>query len=424
MNNKTINNIMLLTLGYSPEISGGVATHVQELAHALKNEGKKVTVLAHSPGETKVVNDDGVWVHYVSASSQTLSKNSTWSQGILGFNDDLYAYAANLILKDQPDIIHYHHWYTYKAACKLKETFSIPTIGTIHYLTYPIESWWGQEPDKEIGDNEREWLTSTETFISVSQSMAKVIEDYYPGTREKTTVIRTSISMDKFLPKRLSEEKKTALRQKLAGKDKKIILFAGRINRQKGIVPLLDSAALVIKKFPNVQYIIAGQSDSRDYYKMVTTHMEGYPGLKERCTFLGHVKREQLTLLYQAADISVFPSIYEPLGLVAVEAMAAGSPPIVTGGGGLEESVQHEKTGLVVPVNPDEVTGLFKVDINKLADAQLTLLFDDKKREEFSEAGRKYVAEEHNFAKSTLYPTLQIYEKTAENFLVKGDPNE
>ncbi len=416
MNNKTIINIMILTLGYTADISGGVATHVQELAHALKNEQKKVVVLANSPGETKIVEDDGVEVHYISASEKTLSQNGTWAQGILGFNDDLFDYAFKLASTSKPDIIHYHHWYTYKAACQLRKSLDIPIIGTIHYLTYPIESWWGQEPDKEIGDNEKEWLTKQESLISVSYSMKHVIEDYYPEAKNKIEVIRTSISMDKFLPKPLAEEKRSALRNKLVNKQKKLILFAGRINRQKGIIPLLDSAAKVTEKYPEVQYIIAGHSDSRDYYKTVMNHIGKYPGLKERCTFLGHVMREQLTLIYQTADIAVFPSLYEPLGLVALEAMATGCPPIVTAGGGLEESVQHNKTGLVVPIISDKKTGEIIVDIEKLAQAQLILLTDEELRKKFSEAGKYYVMKEYNYQKSTLYPTIQAYKRTIADY--------
>ncbi len=414
-----LKKILLLTFDYTAKL-GGVGSHVQEIAHGLKHEGCEVIVLAHGSGETSVVDEEGVQVHYVGASQRTLSQAAQLSiaQNMLAYNHDLIDYAQPLLAQaaQKPDLIHYHHWFTYTAARQLGSAFDIPILGSIHYLTHPVEHWWGQIPNPGVAQQENIWLHNAQDLITVSESMRELVEKYYPATRRKIYVIRNSVNLNVFWKSLLSQEAKHQLRSTIAKAGERVFLFAGRINPQKGLEPLIESAAQVIRRYPGVRYLIAGAPDSRDYLRHIQMLIRRYPGLESHITFLGKLSRQKLSMLYQVADIALFPSIYEPLGLVAVEAMLAGVPPIVTKVGGLAEIVIHERTGLHVPVYAEAASGLHKVDVDELAAAQLRLLNDDAFRQELGRNGHHYIMNEFTFFGSTLHPMMQVYRQTIQAY--------
>ncbi|HEY0601267.1 MAG TPA: glycosyltransferase family 4 protein [Herpetosiphonaceae bacterium] len=419
-----LNKILLLTFNYTAKLSGGVGAHVQELAHGLKRSGCQVIVLTHSTGETAIVDDGGVQVHYVGASRRTLSQTAQLSiaQNMLAFNQDLIDYAQPLLAHDpqKPDLVHYHHWFTFAAARQIGAAFNLPILGTLHYLTHPIEQWWGETPNPSVAQQENIWLQNAQQLITVSESMRQLVETFYPTTIGKLHVIRNSINLDVFWKTQLSAQARSQLRATIAKSGERIVLFAGRINPMKGLEPLIDSAALVREQYPNVRYVIIGAPDSRDYLSKVQAQVRRSPGLEASVTFLGRLDRRQLALLYQVADVAVFPSIYEPLGMVAVEAMLSGVPPIVSDVGGLAEVVLAERTGLHVPVHTD-ASELHRVDVPALAAAQLRLLRDESLRQALGQAAFDYVRNELSFERTTLRPTMAVYRQVIHNHQVRAE---
>jgi glycosyltransferase involved in cell wall biosynthesis len=413
--------IFQLTFDYAAKL-GGVGTYVQELARGLKDAGHRVVVLAHANGASVVEDEGGVEVHHVGASQRTLSRSaqSSIAQNMLAYNQDLIDYAQSLSVR--PDVIHYHHWFTFSAARQLGAALNVPIVGTIHYLTHPVERWWGQTPDASVAQQETLWLQNARHLTAVSGSMRDLVEQYYPSTRGKIQVIRNSVNADVFQKTALSAQAKQQLKGKLARAGEQIALFAGRVNPQKGLEALIDAAALVVERHPRVRYVIAGAPDSRDYQRSIQARIAGHPGLEGHFTFLGKVARPQLSLLYQAADIGVFPSIYEPFGLVAVESMLSGAPPVVTRTGGLAEIVEHERTGLHVSVHADEASGIHRIDVGELAAAQLRLLQDEPLRQQLGRAGREYVRHELTFTRVTLEPLLQLFESLLQGHRAQGRP--
>lgn len=414
-----LKKILLLTFDYAAKL-GGVGTHVQELARGLKDAGYEVIVLAHASGETSVADEQGVQVHLVGASQRTLSQSaqSSIAQNMLAYNQDLIDYAHSLLAHDphKPDIIHYHHWFTFSAARQLGLAFNIPIVGTIHYLTYPVEHWWGQIPDASVAQQENIWLQNAQDLISISDSMQELVEQYYPATRGRMRIVRNSVNIDVFQKSPLSAQAKRQLKSTIAKAGEQIVLFAGRVNPQKGLDALIDSAATVVEQHPQVRYLIAGAPDSRDYLRNLQARMRTYPGLESHVTFLGKVARQQLSLLYQVADIAVFPSIYEPFGLVAVEAMISKIPPVVTRAGGLAEIVAHEQTGLHVTVHSADESGLHRVDVPELAAAQLRLLQNEPLRQQLGQAGYNYILNELTFTRATLNPLIEVFRDTIQAY--------
>jgi glycosyltransferase involved in cell wall biosynthesis len=342
---------------------------------------------------------------------------------MLAFNQDLIDYAQTLLAQDphRPDLIHYHHWFTYAAARQIGAAFDLPILGTLHYLTHPVEHWWGEIPNPSVAQQENIWLQSAQDLITVSESMREVVEQYYPATIGKMHVVRNGINLNVFWKAPLTPQAKAQLRKTIAKSGERIILFAGRVNPMKGLEPLVDSAALVRAQQPNVRYLIAGAPDSRDYLSKIQAYIRRYPGLDAAFTFLGRVSRQHLALLYQAADVATFPSIYEPLGLVAVEAMLSGVPPIVSRAGGLAEVVIDERTGLHVPVHIDQASGRHLVDVERLAAAQLRLLGDEPLRQRLGQAGYDYVRNEYTFERVTLHPTIEVYRRIVRKYRGRAD---
>lgn len=419
-----LNKILLLTFNYTAKLSGGVGAHVQEIAHGLKRCGCEVIVLTHSTGETAIVDDDGVQVHYVGASRRTLSQTAQLAiaQTMLAFNQDLIDYAQPLLAQDarKPDLVHYHHWFTFAAARQIGATFDLPILGTLHYLTHPVEHWWGEIPNPSVAQQENIWLHNAQCLITVSESMRQLVEQFYPTTIGKMHVIRNSINLDVFWKTQLSAQASAQLRGTIAKSGERIVLFAGRINPMKGLEPLIDSAVRVREQYPSVRYVIVGAPDSRDYLSKVQAHVRR-AGLEASMTFLGRLSRQQLALMYQVADVAVFPSIYEPLGMVAVEAMLSGVPPIVTSVGGLAEVVLAEQTGLHVPVHVDE-SGQHRVDVAALAAAQLRLLQDEPLRQTLGRAAFDYVRNELTFERTTLHPTMEVYRQVIRDHHARAEP--
>jgi alpha-maltose-1-phosphate synthase len=406
-----LETILLLTFDYGGKI-GGIGTHVQDVAHGLNDAGYKVIVLAHASGASSVVHERAVQIHYVGASLRTLSQSAQLSigQNMLAYNQDLIEYARMLPI--QPDIVHYHHWFPLAAARQLGARLDVPIVGSVHYLTEPVERWWGQIPNSSVAEQETLWLQNEPNLIAVSNSMREVVEQYYPATRGRIDTVTNSVNVDVFQKTPLGPEARRQLKKTIAKNGEHIALFAGRINPQKGLDALVDSAARVVERHPEIRYLIAGAPDSRDYLSILQERIRSFPGLERHFTFVGKVARQKLSLLYQAADIAVFPSVYEPFGLVAVEAMISGIPTIVTRAGGLAEIVTHERTGLHVSVHVDEESGLRRVDVPELAAAQLRLLEDAALRQRLGQAGHDHIVNDLTFERTTLQPLVEVYRKT------------
>ncbi|MGC2698040.1 MAG: glycosyltransferase family 4 protein [Candidatus Angelobacter sp.] len=391
--------ILLLSPEYTPELSGGVGTCMQELADALCQAGCEVLIVACTYRRSGIFREMNKTVHLLEPVNKNGANKQQQSivEGILAFNQTLISYTRKLIAEQRPDAIHCQNWVTFIAGLQLSVEFKIPLITSVHYLAEPIERWWGQVPDLAIVEQEEKMFRDATYLVAVSDSMKNLIKETYglPGTQ--LSVVHNGIDAPRFLDPVLEPGAAAKLRQTIAAPDDKIILFCGRLNPQKGISALLDSAMIVMEEYPKACLVIAGEPDSKEGSTFLREKLEQNPILKKRIRLLGKLPRKQLALLYQIADVAVVPSVYEPFGYAAVEAMAAGAPVIATAAGGLAEIVQHERTGILVPVNVDG--NIRAVDITKLASAQLMLLRNTATAKQFGKAGRQRVVEEFGLAK-------------------------
>jgi len=407
--------VMILSLEYSPKLSGGVGTHVMELSRGLGRAGHQVTVIAFTPGQATTLSESNVQVHMIPQRASDLERRSM-VQSILDFNQDVVSHGRSLIadLGRRPDLINYHNWTTWPAARELGRMFGIPVLGTIHFLSEPTERWWGQIPDPQIVEQEKELFHGeADRFIIVSQSMSDIVQATHRVSPERISVVYNGLDLEPFMNPPLRPEEVGKLRRTVADADEKIVLFAGRLSPQKGILPLLESAAKVVAEHPKVVYLIVGEADNREMVPVIDGLFQQYPTLQNKVKLLGKMPRTQLATLFQIADLVVIPSVYDTCPYMTVEAMAAGTPIVATRVGGLAEMIVHGETGLLVPVHasPD---GQHQVDVEELAAAQLALLSDEVLSKQMARAGQRRVIGEYTLDKM-VRETVQVYRRvTAE----------
>jgi glycosyltransferase involved in cell wall biosynthesis len=405
---------MILSLEYSPKLSGGVGTHVMELSRGLGRAGHQVTVIAFTPGQATTLSESNVQVHMIPQRASDVERRSM-VQSILDFNQDVVSHGRSLIadLGRRPDLINYHNWTTCPAARELGRMFGIPVLGTIHFLSEPTERWWGQTPDPEIVKQEKAVFNEPDRFIIVSQSMSDIVQATHQVSAERVSVVYNGLDLEPFMNPLLKSEEVDKLRGTVAAADEKIVLFAGRLSPQKGIAPLLASAAQVVAGYPKVVYLIVGEADTREMVPVIDGLFQQYPILQNKVKLLGKMPRTQLATLFQIADLVVIPSVYDTCPYMTVEAMAAGVPIVATRVGGLAEMIVHGETGLLVSVHAS-ADGQHEVDVEQLAAAQLALLSDEALAKQMASAGQRRVISEYTLDRM-VRATVQVYRQvTAE----------
>lgn len=242
--------------------------------------------------------------------------------------------------------------------------------------------------------NDTEWLLTYEAseVIVNSNFMKNDIQRLFGLPYEKINVISNGINLNTYS----GIEKDYEFRRKYALDNEKIILFIGRLVREKGVQHLISAMPKIIEKYNSVKLIIAGKGGMENELKKQAEQM----GLSEKIYFTGHLNAKEVSKMYKCADISVFPSTYEPFGIVVLESMLAGVPVVVSDIGGLDEIVKHGEDGLKS----------YAGNSNSLADSINSLLFDSQLCDNLIKKAKQKVKDEYNWAKVAQY-TYFTYQK-------------
>ena len=335
-----MNRVLILSWEYPPVVEGGLARHVCKLAENLVAQGSEVHVLTRGDEsmEEETVQE-GVFVHRVRepARPRDLAEFVTWIEHM---NADMLAAGVELGDRYDFDLVHGHDWLVAVACDHLANRFHRPLVMTIHATEYGRHQGWVEEhPQSWINGVER-WITGrADRVITCSHYMRGHVADIFELDESRVTVIPNGIDPLDLQPVDDLEQ----LRAEFAAPDEQLVLLVGRLVYEKGFQLALEALPPIIERVGNVRFLVAGSGTHEEELKEQAEQL----GLMEHGTFMGWIGDDVLHSLYRIADLCVVPSLYEPFGLVALEAMASGCPCIVADTGGLREVVPAgEKVGL------------------------------------------------------------------------------
>ena len=384
--------ILMLTWEYPPRIVGGIARVVHDLSKRLIKDGHEVTVVTYRDNTNvpEYENDKGVNVYRV---DNYMIHPNNFIDWIMQLNFNLVSKATEIINKEGGfDVIHAHDWLVTYAAKTLKNAYNIPIVATIHATEAGRNSGIHDETQRYINDTE--WLLTyeaTEVIVN-SNFMKNDIHRLFGLPFEKINVIPNGINLSNFT----GIERDYDFRRQYAMDNEKIILYVGRLVYEKGIQHLIAAMPKILSNYHDAKLIIAGRGVMMDELKAEARNL----GLGNKVYFTGYLDSKQVQKMYKCADVAVFPSTYEPFGIVALEAMLAGVPTVVSDVGGLNEIVNHGVDGMKSYAgNP-----------NSIADSVTALLYDHQLAANVSKKAKQKVKEQFNWEK-IAQDTHFTYEK-------------
>ncbi len=331
--------ILILSWEYPPLIEGGLARHVRKLSEQLVQRDVEVHVLTRGDGVSPVEQEmEGVHVHRVSEPRKPadLDEFLAWIEQM---NGDMVAAGIELGARMSFDLVHGHDWLVAAAGEELSRRLRCPWVVTIHATEYGRhQGWVDKHPQSHIHGVETWMANRADAVITCSHYMRDHVSDIYGLDDQRVAVIPNGIDPLDLQP----VEDLDALRARFAQPHERLVLLVGRLVYEKGFQIALEALPGVIERLGDVRFLVAGSGTA----ERELTEQAGKLGLLDHGTFMGWIGDDVLHSLYRIADLTVVPSIYEPFGLVALEAMASGCPTIVADTGGLREVVPNEHVGL------------------------------------------------------------------------------
>lgn len=370
----------MLSSEYPPETIGGLSTHVYFLSHYLSRLGNEVHVIScKSEGSKDEENDRGVFVHRVEP--YDINTND-FVKKIMHLNFAMAERAVRLINEGTKfDVIHSHDWLSFYSAKLVKCSYDIPLVVTIHATEYGRNNGIRTDMQKYISSVENKLCHEACRIIACSNFMGKQINGLFNIPWDKIRLIPNGVDIKEF---EFSFDWLN-FRRRYAKDDEKIIFFIGRHVFEKGIQLLIEASPIVIRKHNNVKFVIAGLGPMTEEIKDKVKSS----GLSEKFLFTGYMDEDTKNKMYRVSNAAVFPSLYEPFGIVALEAMASKCPVVVSDTGGFSEIVKHEFNGLKA------ISGVSE----SIADNILRLLDDPALSERIKNNAYNIVKEKYSWSK-------------------------
>jgi glycogen synthase len=331
------------------------------------------------------------------------------------YKDEKHMKFLDTVLKDivmagsigDIDVVHCHTWYSHFAGLMVKQLHEVPLVLTTHSLE-PHRPW----KHEQLGTayNGSSWIEKTayenaDGVIAVSESMREDVHSLYKVPYEKIKVIHNGINLSQYKPK----PDNAVLDKYKIDKNIPFILFVGRITRQKGIIHLVN-ALKHIK--PGLQIVLcAGAPDTKEIAREMEEKVEAARKLsKNPILWIPEmVPKDDVISLYTMAEVFVCPSVYEPFGIINLEAMACETPVVATKVGGIPEVVVPGETGLLVPIDNKGGADVEPKDPEKfakdLADAVNSIVFDPDKLKSMALKSRKRVEDQFSWTSIALKTT-------------------
>lgn len=408
---------LILTREYPPDVYGGAGVHVDYLTREL---ARLIPVEVRSYGEQDL-EQAGLSV-----------RGHGFARGEPGDTPEkfllaLQALRVSVSFAARPidaDLVHCHTWYAHFGGLLAKILYGLPLVVTAHSLE-PLRPWKREQLGRGAELSawiERTALEAADRVVAVSREMRRDILDYFAVAPEKVTVIGNGIDTDEY--------RRTEARDRLArfgiAPDRPYVLFLGRISHQKGIRHLLAAAAHLDR---GVQLVLcAGAPDTEAIAAELAGAVERLQAARGGVIWIREmVDRATAIQLYSHAAVFCCPSIYEPFGIINLEAMACQAPVVASAVGGIPEVVKHGETGLLVGVEQEPRSPFEPVDPDRfaadLAEALGRVLADPAAGRRMGEAGRRR-AEALFSWRAVARQTLALYTDLLERRPASGPAHD
>jgi glycogen synthase len=403
--------IGLFTNEFPPNIYGGAGIHVKFLSQELRPHcEQEIRCFGHQD-----IAEEGFRVQGIQSRSleHTGMKTQDLRNKIYAPLDINLQMAASLT---DADLVHCHTWYTHHAGVLASTMNDIPLILSTHSLE-PHRPWKVEQLGTGYNmscDIEKHAYQKADGIIAVSQGMKKDVIDLYGVSPDKVQVIYNGIDPDFYTP---------TFDPSILGKhgidaDKPFILFVGRITRQKGITQLLSA---IHHLDPEIQVVLcAGAPDTPEIAQEMQQKMQQLNEVRQGVFWIEDMlPHEELRILYSHASLFITPSLYEPFGIINLEAMSCGTPVVGSAVGGIPEIIIDGETGALVPLEPHSEFDsnprdpeLFQTTLARTIN---DLMAQPEKIREMGAASRKRVEDVFSW-KGIASQTFDFYQRVIENF--------
>lgn len=344
-------HILMFSWEYPPHLVGGLGRHVADLLPALAHH-THVAVTLVTPGLRggPPLEQIAPRIRIVRLTDQIGDPEYDLTE-VTRINRLLEQVAMRLHHQTTGfDLVHCHDWLTAQVGLAVSQKLRLPLVTTIHATEQG--RWQGRiatEHSRRIDQLERRLVHGTQQVVVCSHYMAQQLEALLTADPTYITVIPNAVYRPTNPFQHVAEQR--TYRSRYAAANEHLVFFIGRLVYEKGVQVLIEAWAQLQHQYAG-QLVIAGTGPDADLCKQRGAEL----GLQERVQFRGRISDAERDRFYHAADVAVFPSIYEPFGIVALEAMAAGCPVVATRTGGLQEIIEPHETGILV--EPDHVDAL------------------------------------------------------------------
>jgi alpha-maltose-1-phosphate synthase len=398
--------IGILTNEYPPNVYGGAGVHVEYLTR-----------------ELAALDDGQHAVEVLCFGDQVEDRGPLHVRGVqppvtLPATDPRHSKLFGTLLQDlmmsgrlpQVDVVHCHTWYAHFAGCLVKQLQAVPLVLTTHSLE-PHRPWKVEQLGTAYHASswiERTAYENADGVVAVSESMKRDVHELYDVPHDRIRVIHNGIDLQQYRP----TPDVDVLRQYGINPDQPFVLFVGRVTRQKGIIHLVNAIRHI---HAGAQIVLcAGAPDTPEIGREMEEAVE-----RARAQSPHHIvwisemlPKDKVIALYTHAAIFVCPSVYEPFGIINLEAMACETPVVASAVGGIPEVVEHGETGLLVKIDARSATDVEPRDAavfsRDLADSVNVLLDDAALRMAMSQKARARVEQQFSWT-SIARQTLDFY---------------
>jgi glycogen(starch) synthase len=338
--------VLMVSWEYPPVMYGGLGRHVHALSGSLARAGHDVVVLTQAP--------EGRTVPAPAGEGEPRVVRAPLEQGF----PDVYADTAGFVRALQarlvnaqadslgdwrPDVVHGHDWVVAEASTTLAQRFGVPLVATVHATESGLYhghldggfSRWRDEVERAL-------VARADRTIVCSQAMRTEVVTALGADPDRVVVVPNGVDLSRW---QTSPQERAVARERLGVADGPLLVLVGRLEHEKGAADAIDALALLGATRPTAHLVLVGDGARADDL----SERAAARGVGERVHQVGRLPDREVAAVVGASDVALVPSRYEPFGLVALEAMAAGTPVVVTRTGGLPEVVEHGHTGAVVP---------------------------------------------------------------------------